>query len=144
MGHSDRVTPEICVVVDTNMLMLLHEGIDVFQSVEELLAARVAFIVPRPVYEELSRIASQGKPRHRRAALFALRIMRERGIPVIDIPRPTGRVDDDIAIYAKEKKCLVATNDKALRKALRRLGVPDIHLRESEGVLEASFTPPIL
>ncbi len=134
----------VCVILDTNMLMLLHRGIDVFNSIEETIEARVEFIIPQPVIEELEKLASRGTPSERRAAANALRIIGEKKASIISIPRPTGTVDLDIALYARTRGCLVATNDKELRRTLRRLGVPEIHLRESEGILEASFKPPYL
>ena len=145
MGHSGGVTSiKPCVVLDTNMLMMVYRGIDVFHAIEELLAMHVEFIVPRPVYDELLHLASSRRPVERRAALYVLQLLDRGRALVRDIPRPTGKVDEDIALFAANNKCFVATNDRELRRRLRKLGVPDIHLRESEGVLEASYIPPIL
>ncbi|MFX0135693.1 MAG: nucleotide-binding protein, partial [Candidatus Hodarchaeota archaeon] len=49
-------------------------------------------------------------------------------------------IDDFILRIAKEKKCIVATNDKVLKKKLKSQGVPIIYLRQkSYLILEGSI-----
>jgi rRNA-processing protein FCF1 len=144
MGHRGRLAPKICVVLDTNMLMMIPRGLDIFHGIEEILATNILFIIPRPVLDELEKLASNKSSSQSRAARSAIKAAFSGRAIIEEIPRITGDVDTDIALYAAHRGCFVATNDRRLRKLLRSMGVPDIHLREAEGILEASFIPPVL
>ena len=50
---------------------------------------------------------------------------------VVRNPVHIDEVDKAIVEYAKNFKCIVATNDRYLRKILRGLGIPTIFVRES-------------
>ncbi len=133
----DIVLKKYRVLLDTNMLMLLGKGVDVFEQIEEILLTKPEYYVIKPVIEELERIASRGGVKERKAARLALDIVKKK-CRVIDIERPRGvTVDDLILDIASKEKFIVATNDRVLRRRLREKGLPEIYFREEKHLLEA-------
>ena len=132
------------VVLDTNMLMLLHQGVDVIGALEEALNTKPRYVVPDLVVEELERIAERGSPKERRAARFAMSVIERLGLDVVRVERRPGEsVDDALARYAKEHGYIVATSDRELRRKLRRMGVLDAYYRESENRVELGGDIPV-
>ncbi len=129
------------IVLDTNMLLLIADGINIFEQIEEQLLARPEYIVLKPVMKELEKLATRGKPLLRRKAKLALEIAKKY-CRIIDVEeKPGERVDDIILRYAIENNTIVATNDKELRKKLRRNGIPEIYLREESMRIEINPQP---
>ncbi len=117
------------ILLDTNILLAIAEGINFFDMVEEKLALKPVYIVIKPVLDELRRIAEKGKPSQRRKARFALEIARKY-CKLVEYDYPMNKPVDDLIIeYALENKIPVSTNDKELRRRLRRHGIPEIYLR---------------
>ena len=52
-----------------------------------------------------------------------------------DFPFSTENIDDFILRMAKEKKWVVATNDKELKTKLKKMGIPIIYLRQKSHLL---------
>jgi rRNA-processing protein FCF1 len=129
------------IVLDTNMLLLIADGINIFEQIEEQLLAKPEYIVLKPVMRELEKLIARGKPLLRRKAQLALEIARKY-CRIIDVEeKPGEKVDDIILRYAVENNALVATNDKELRKKLRRNGIPEIYLREESMRIEINPQP---
>ncbi len=112
------------------MAMLMASGVPVLDHIEEELEARPRFVVIRPVYEELVKIANSVTGTARKQALFALELV-NKFCEVVDYELLSGEdVDDAIVRYALETGAIVATNDRILRRKLRELGVPEAYFRE--------------
>ncbi len=120
----------VIVVLDTNMLLLMADGVPVLDNIKEALETEPLFIVLKPVYNELVKLASSGGNKLRRKARFALEIV-EKYCKIVDFELKEGEsVDDGIIRFALENKAIVATNDRELRRKLRALGIPEAYLRE--------------
>nr|WP_070807793.1 PIN domain-containing protein [Pyrodictium occultum] len=119
------------VIYDTSMLMLLYEGVPVFEESASLLLSNPECVVPRQVLEELERIASGPGPIHRRrAARLAIEALRRESCRVVD----TSAESADEAILAlalSDQEAIVATADNELRRRLREKGLPNIYYRRS-------------
>ena len=128
MGYSARIRR---VILDTSILMLLYNGVQVFDEIEELLLSKPECIVPRSVVKELEKISkSSDKTLHqRRAARLALEALEKKGCRVIE----TGLSADDaiIELATRLRDAIVATADNELRRRLRELGLPNIYYRRS-------------
>jgi rRNA-processing protein FCF1 len=118
------------VAYDTSMLMLLYEGVSVFEQAGDLLASNPECIVPRAVLEELRRIAENGEGLHRRrAARLALQAVETRCRVVETV---ASSADDAlIELALRDPSLIVATADNELRRRLRELGLPNIYYRRS-------------
>ena len=118
------------IVLDTNMLMLAASGIPVFEHIEEELETKPVFIVLKPVYDELVKIASTSKGVAAKRALLALRLAEQFCIIVEYDIKPGESVDDAIINFAVQNHAIVATNDRELRRKLRLRGVAEAYFRE--------------
>ena len=119
------------MLLDSNFLLVpILFGVDIFEEIPKLLDRDVDFILLRPVYEEMRRLAIEGSPKVRKEASSALDLSRGR-CRVMDFEAQEGEdVDDLLLRVAEELRCLVATNDGALRRRLRERGIPVIYLRQ--------------
>jgi len=117
------------VILDSNFLMMpIQFHIDVFRELDELLNQKVETVIPFPVYEEIKRIAC-GKSKLAKEAKLALKIAEKS--EVFEVKLGPGESTDDLIVrLASEWGCLVATNDRELRRKLRDLTVPVIYLRQ--------------
>jgi len=112
------------VLFDANALMMpLETGIDLFAETRALVGGFDP-LVPTEVRAELAGLARQ-QGRRGAAARFGLTL----AAGCAEEPLGAGAVDTGIARYARDHHCLVATSDRALRRALLRDGVPVIALR---------------
>jgi len=124
------------ILLDTNMLLLIANGINVFDQIEEKLETRPIYIVLKPVIRELEKLAKKPQPSISKKAKFALEIAKKY-CKIIEVETVPGeKVDDVILRYASEHGVAVATNDKELRKRLRTHGIPEIYLREEGMIIE--------
>ena len=124
-------------VYDTSALMLLAEGIHVFDDVEALLEARPECIVLRPILEELKKHSQSRSVRKRRAARLALSII-ERRCHLVEFG--SGMLADDAIVeyVLRDQEAIPVTADTGLHRRLLRLGIPHIYYREEKRGFELS------
>lgn len=129
------------VVLDTNMLMLAASGVRVFEQIEEELETKPDFVVLKPVYDELVKIATSYKSSTARRALLALRLAEQYCRIVEYALRPGESVDDAIVNFALQHNAIVATNDRELRRKLRLHGIPEAYFREEARRVKVEGVP---
>jgi len=122
------------IVLDTNMLLLLADGVNIFEQIEEKLATKPEYIVLKPVYMELKKLAENPLKKIGRKARFVLSII-DKYCKIVDV-ESSKPVDDLIVDYAVENHAAVASNDRELREKLRARGIPEIYLREEKMMIE--------
>jgi len=114
------------VIADTSFLMVPSLfGVDIVRELDRLIERPHELVIPSPVIQELGRISEQGKPKERAAAKIGL-ILAKRG----KVVKAKDAADEAILNLALKGRCVVGTTDAALRKDLRRHGVPVIYLRQ--------------
>jgi len=86
-----------------------------------------ALMVLQGTFDELEKLASSNSVQGRHATT-ALNWLKTKDIEVK--PDLSGHVDDDIVAYASENACIVATQDKDLKKRLRKLHITVVALRQ--------------
>jgi len=125
------------VLLDTNILMLIGRGIDIFTQIEELLDTKPEYYVIEPVVKELEKIIAHGGVKERKAAKLALELVKKK-CRIIEISlSPDKSVDDLLLEIALREGFIVATNDRELRRRLREAGILEIYFREEKQLLEA-------
>jgi len=129
------------VVLDTNMLMLAASGVRVFEQIEEELETKPDFVVLKPVYDELVKMATSYKSSTARKALLALRLAEQYCRIVEYTLRPGESVDDAIVNFALQHNAIVATNDRELRRKLRLHGIPEAYFREEARRVKVEGVP---
>ena len=132
----------LVVILDTSIVLDIARGVIPLSSIGDVLSSSYKLVTLRGVLEELSRIAGGGGLRSR-IARRALNLVEEVGVVVLD--EGVGGVDDALVALALslKGKCrvIVATNDRALRRRLRREGVPTMYYRRARGGLEVEWHP---
>ncbi|MEM1989669.1 MAG: hypothetical protein QW782_03425 [Candidatus Bathyarchaeia archaeon] len=117
------------VIFDTNFLLLpIQFKIDVFSEIEGLIG-RFEPIVLSITVEELRRLLDRESEKVRRQVLSAMSLVERCKIMQANI-RPGENYDDVLLRVAKEENCIVATNDRELRRKLRENNITTIFLRE--------------
>jgi rRNA-processing protein FCF1 len=114
------------VIADTSFLMIPGLfSVDIVGELDRLLEKPHELVIPSPVLQELRRIFERGKPKEQTAAKIGL-ILAKRG----KVTKVKGAADEVILNLALKGGYAVGTTDAALRKELRRCGVPVIYLRQ--------------
>lgn len=133
-GGASRLS-KLVVLLDTNMLILIASGVNVFEQIEERLAIKPEYVVLKPIVRELESLASEGGAGVGKKARLALEIA-NKCCRVVDVDSSYSDIDDLIIEYAERHRAAVATNDRDLRKKLRARGIPEIYLREEKMMVE--------
>lgn len=110
------------VFIDTNFWLIFYlQKIDLFSELERLLI-KFKVVVSQGVIKELKSIQKRSKGKEGTAAKIALELIEKREVEVIN---DESEVDDFILKIAQKsnKNLVVCTNDKELRRKLRKLGV---------------------
>ncbi|MFP3161961.1 MAG: PIN domain-containing protein [Acidilobus sp.] len=141
LGASQGV--KVKVVVDTNFLLMMAQGVIAPSSLNDAINASYELVTTDAVVKELETM-SKREDLLAREAEFALKLLERLGVQVLRVK--AGNADESILTLAKElvqngDRVVVATNDKNLRRSVRRLGVPTLYLREEGLRLEIDWNP---
>ncbi len=129
--ESKPVKKTLKIILDSNALFVpLQFKIDIFEELTKLLNMKFELILLSPIRRELERLATNGSPKTRKNASYALKISEK--CRLIELNERTAGFSPDDAIFqvAHEWKSPVFTNDRELRKKLRDINVPVIYVRE--------------
>jgi len=134
---------KVKVVVDTNFLLTMAQGVIAPSSLNDAINASYELITTDAVVKELEAMSKGGDLLAREAG-FALKLLERLGVQVLRVK--AGSADESILTLTKElvqngDRVVVATNDKNLRRSVRRLGVPTLYLREEGLRLEIDWNP---
>ncbi len=106
------------VALDTNMLLAVAKfRVDVFAEAREKFG-KVDFIVPKQVLLELGKIKKEGK-KMENAVVIAEELMRKNCAKVKNVD---ARGADSALVKMAKNGAVVATNDAALRKRIKKFG----------------------
>lgn len=130
----------IKVILDSNFLFIPSKfQIDIFEGLMTLLNQRFELILLSSTYNELLIISEKGSPSMRKKAALALKLAGK--CSIVNVKKGMEETHDNVILRIASKwQCLVATNDRELRKKLRNRGIPVIFMRgksrlELEGAL---------
>jgi rRNA-processing protein FCF1 len=109
------------VLIDTSSIIYsFYLKKDIFSNIEDL---GFTPLLISSVVEELRKIAKRNS-KYAVAARYALRVIEERKKGKrIKIIRTKGNADEAIQRIAKKKKIRVCTNDKQMKKRIKKLGL---------------------
>ncbi|MCD6411354.1 MAG: PIN domain-containing protein [Thermoplasmata archaeon] len=131
MERSNKV-----VILDTSVALAVFENlIDLEEKLVELLGD-YKIVVPSTVKREIENLARYGKGKARINAKSALRYIKRFEV----VESMEREVDKSIIELASKLRAAVATNDRELKKKLRKLDLPVIYTRERKKLsLEGIF-----
>lgn len=128
------------VIMDSNFLCVPSKfRVDIFDELIRHLNQRVDPILLSATYQELLKMVKHGSPKLRKQGELALKLAEK--CRIIHFEQSSRETHDDLIVrVAKKWNCPVATNDRELRKKLRKEHVLTIFLRQgthlaSEGVI---------
>jgi rRNA-processing protein FCF1 len=112
-------------------MMLFEYNINLNDELKRLLG-NYKILIPKTIYNELKYLSEKGKENKRLKAKPALNLIKN--YYLIDAE---GKPDDSLIILAKKYNGIILTNDKNLRKNIKKNSLKTIYLRnKSKLVLE--------
>ncbi len=129
------------IIIDSNALFApLQFKIDIFGELERILNRRFELVLLSSVLNELRMLASEGRPKTRKMAAFAIEFAKK--CRYVEVHSAAKTVDDTIIDAAAKFKTPVFTNDAQLRQRLRDISVPVIYVRQKshlaiEGMIQS-------
>ncbi len=121
------------VILDTNFLLVPGElGIDIFSEIERLIQERHEIVVFENTLEELETLIDRDKSKHSFNAKLGFIMAKQKNLKTIK--GFSGHVDDIILDYTKSKpeNFIVATQDKDLKRRLKKNHVKTIGVRQKK------------
>lgn len=124
------------IVLDTNFLMIPSSlGVDILSEIDRICDFRYDLAVVRQTIDELKKISELQSGKHKAAARLALQIIKNNNINIIETTCTTN-ADDAIISLLEQKRVgagfIVATQDKELKKRIKKKGCPLIVLRQKK------------
>ncbi|UCD96253.1 MAG: hypothetical protein JSV35_07095 [Candidatus Bathyarchaeota archaeon] len=118
------------VLLDSSFLFIPSNfQIDIFRELTRLLKGSFELIVLSATVRELQKLTRSKSTKLRKQAGIALKFAER--CRVHDASEEKQEAHDDVIVrIAQTIGCIVATNDKTLKKRLRNLKVPVIYLRQ--------------
>ena len=132
VGVTDSEKESIKVVLDANFFFVASQfNVDVFEELANLLNRRFEPVLLSSTQKELQGLAESSSPKQRKQTQLALRLAEK--CRFVAVEKGLKETYDDVIVgVAAEWKSPVATNDRELRKRLRKVGVPVIFLRQKQ------------
>ena len=124
------------IIIDTNFLIsMVRFKIDLFSELQRICDFKYTVFIVNGIVNELEKLAETGKPKDKIAAMISLELIKKKKIKIIKTPSKNKRVKNvDLLILNLIKKgnFIVATQDKELKREIRKKGVPIIALRQKK------------
>ncbi len=121
------------VVLDTNTLLLLNEGIDIFSLINDALNEPYTLCTTQGVLDELERMMVK-KSKQGFAAKLGYILAKQKDLKILQSSLKT-HVDDAIVDLATPKRHIVATQDRELIQKLLEKGVRVLRYEQHHMVL---------
>ncbi len=124
------------IAIDANILLAIaNEKIDVFGQIRDEFGSKAEIIIPKQVIDELKMLAKRNK-KNEKAAEIAMQGLRKNDVKTAEVDAKNA--DGALLALAKEG-AIIATNDKALKKEVKKLNAGVIFTRKRR-FLEFSST----
>ena len=118
------------IILDTNFLMIpIQFKVDIFSEFERVCDFNYKLYVYKNSVDELSEIIKKQSQKNRKAAQFALKLIKMKEIEILDTNE--GYVDS-LILENLDKDTIVATQDMKLKKEILKKNVPVIILRQKK------------
>ncbi|HLC50684.1 MAG TPA: hypothetical protein VJI97_04640 [Candidatus Nanoarchaeia archaeon] len=118
------------IILDTNFLMVpLQFKVDIFSEIERICNFQYKIYIFEQTIEELNVIIKDQKGKDKKAAQFALKIIKSKDIEIL---KAEGDYVDNIIIQNRKDDDLVATTDLDLKKKLLERYISVIVLRQKK------------
>ena len=124
---SDRLrgNPEKRVILDSNAILMLFEfSVDLESELTRLLGS-YKIIIPKPIFNELVFLSKEGKGQKKNNANASLKLIKK--YDIVDVEAKDA--DESVFLLAQKIDGIVVTNDRDLRKRLKKNSISVVYLR---------------
>lgn len=122
------------VYLDTNFLLIpVQFKVDIFEELGRIIAGNPQILVLEPVMRELEKLSETANTKDKTASKVALQIIKQKHLKVV--PSSLKSRADDAIILAAQKGDFVATQDKELKKRLKKKEVQIITLKNKSHLI---------
>lgn len=115
------------VLIDTNLLVAVADGFDLFGQLEQEFPHLTPTIVEGTL-NELKTLQNEGTGAEKRAAKLAQELVTRQHLNIV--PQSVNHVDDALLALALKTGSVIATQDKALQRRARRERVHVLAMRK--------------
>ena len=117
------------IILDTNFLLIPYQfNVDIYGEIKRIADFRYELYIMDKTLEELTSIIKKQRGKHRFAAMLALLLLKNKKVKQL---KTKGRTHvDDLILAVVDKDWIVATQDGALKRKLKKKGIPLIVLRQ--------------
>ena len=122
------------IILDTNFLLIPGQfGVDIFAEIDRIcnFAYELA-VVPETIIELKQIIGGSGSLKDRKAASLALQLLERYRVKTLANYRKVFKRADEAILAIADRSSVVATQDRELRKLLRKNAVRLIILRQKK------------
>jgi rRNA-processing protein FCF1 len=117
------------VVLDTNFLMIPGQfKVDIFEELKRIISFPYDVCVFSATIDELNEISTKNS-RDKNNAKIALNLIKQKNLKTL---QGSGSYTDDIILNNVDTKCIVCTQDKALKRLLKQKGIQIITLKSKK------------
>lgn len=129
--QKDYLNLMLNIILDTNFLLLpIQSKIDIFNELNNIVYNRYQICIIKNIIDELNKISKEEKNNDKKAAKFALMLLKSKKVKIIK--RESNKNTDDLLFeLAKKEKFIIATQDKNLRERLTQEGLPSLGIRQN-------------
>ena len=125
-------TGEKMIALDANMLLSIEQfKVDVLSQIK-MLEGRVKFVIPFQVWKELQGLKKRGKTLEKRVKI-AEQLIKKRQVKRVKVEAENA---DQALVKLAEKGAIVATNDKALKKEIKKVNGIIMFLRKRSFIVK--------
>lgn len=118
------------IILDTNFLMIpIQFKVDIFSEFNRICDFRYKLCIYKSSVNELGEIIKNQAQKHKKAAEFALKLIKLKDIEIIE---SYGNYVDSSILENLDKDTIVATQDINLKKELLKKNVPVAILRQKK------------
>ncbi len=118
------------IILDTNFLMIPYKfRVDIFSEFDRICDFNYKLCIFEQSIDELRNIIEKQAGKHKKAAQFALKLIKLKNISII---KSLGKHVDDIILHNLKEDTIVATQDTELRRKLKAKGTSIIVLRNKK------------
>jgi len=118
------------IILDTNFLMIpIQFRVDIFSEISRICDFNYKLYVYKSSVDELNEIIKTQSQKHRKAAEFALKLIKLKNIEMIDSDE---KYADSLILENLDKDTIVATQDVKLKKEVLKKNAPVIFLRQKK------------
>lgn len=125
-------TGEKLIALDTNILLSIEQfKVDALEEMKAL-AGKAVFVIPGQVWKELQGLKQEGKTLARRVKV-AEEVVRKGKVKKVEVEAENA---DQALVRLAEKGAIVATNDRELKKEVKKVNGSIMFLRQKRFIVK--------